>query len=170
MTDAVGGLVLGNNYKQTQALSLAERRARERVGEYKRLLNALEVAGNLDRALEFLPTDDELNERAANGLGLTRPELSVLISYSKIDLKESLLKSLVPDDEYLAREMETAFPPLLANKFGEPMRGHRLCAAPEGVHRHERGECRRRLCDRARPIPLAALVETDRSPGLPGPS
>ncbi|VXC89653.1 NAD-specific glutamate dehydrogenase [Pseudomonas sp. 9AZ] len=126
MTDAVGGLVLGNNYKQTQALSLAERRARERVSEYKRLMTALEAAGKLDRALEFLPTDDELNERAANGLGLTRPELSVLISYSKIDLKESLLKSLVPDDEYLAREMETAFPPLLAKKFGEPMRRHRL--------------------------------------------
>ena len=126
MTDAVGGLVLGNNYKQTQALSLAERRARERVGEYKRLMSALEAAGKLDRALEFLPTDDELNERAANGLGLTRPELSVLISYSKLDLKESLLKSLVPDDEYLAREMETAFPPLLAKKFGEPMRRHRL--------------------------------------------
>ncbi|WP_445940884.1 NAD-glutamate dehydrogenase [Pseudomonas sp.] len=126
MTDAVGGLVLGNNYKQTQALSLAERRARERVGEYKRLMSALEAAGKLDRALEFLPTDDELSERTAKGLGLTRPELSVLISYSKIDLKESLLKSLVPDDEYLAREMETAFPPLLATKFGEPMRRHRL--------------------------------------------
>ncbi|MFP6850692.1 MAG: NAD-glutamate dehydrogenase [Pseudomonas sp.] len=126
MTDAVGGLVLGNNYKQTQALSLAERRARERVGEYKRLMSALEAAGKLDRALEFLPADDELNERTAKGLGLTRPELSVLISYSKIDLKESLLKSQVPDDEYLAREMETAFPPLLAEKFGEPMRRHRL--------------------------------------------
>ncbi|MDP3814732.1 NAD-glutamate dehydrogenase [Pseudomonas sp.] len=126
MTDAVGGLVLGNNYKQTQALSLAERRARERVGEYKRLMSALEAAGKLDRALEFLPTDEELNERANNGLGLTRAELSVLISYSKIDLKESLLKSRVPDDEYLAREMETAFPPLLAKKFGEQMRRHRL--------------------------------------------
>jgi NAD-specific glutamate dehydrogenase len=30
----------------------------------------------------------------------------VLISYSKIDLKEALLKSLVPDDEYLTRDME----------------------------------------------------------------
>ncbi|MHA6494434.1 NAD-glutamate dehydrogenase [Pseudomonas borbori] len=126
MTDAVGGLVLGNNYKQTQALSLAERRARERLGEYKRLMSALESAGKLDRALEFLPSDEELNERAANGQGLTRPELSVLISYSKIDLKESLLKSLVPDDDYLAREMETAFPPLLAEKFGDAMRRHRL--------------------------------------------
>ncbi|WP_339079407.1 NAD-glutamate dehydrogenase [Pseudomonas sp. TMP9] len=126
MTDAVGGLVLGNNYKQTQALSLAERLAREQVSEYKRLMSALESAGKLDRALEFLPADDELNERTANGLGLTRPELAVLISYSKIDLKESLLKSQVPDDEYLAREMETAFPAVLTQKFGEPMRRHRL--------------------------------------------
>ncbi|MVW75495.1 NAD-glutamate dehydrogenase [Pseudomonas xionganensis] len=126
MTDAVSSLVLGNNYKQTQALSLAERRARERVGEYKRLMNALESAGKLDRALEFLPSDDELTERANKGQGLTRPELSVLISYSKIDLKESLLKSQVPDDDYLAREMETAFPAVLTQKFGEAMRRHRL--------------------------------------------
>ncbi|HSX69374.1 MAG TPA: NAD-glutamate dehydrogenase domain-containing protein, partial [Pseudomonas sp.] len=54
MTDDVGNLVLGNNYKQTQALSLAERRARERLAEYKRLMAALEAAGKLDRALEFL--------------------------------------------------------------------------------------------------------------------
>ncbi len=126
MTDAVGSLVLGNNYKQTQALSLAQRRARERIGEYKRLISALESSGKLDRAMEFLPNDEQLAERAANGHGLTRPELSVLISYSKIDLKESLLKSLVPDDDYLAREMETAFPPLLAEKFGDAMRRHRL--------------------------------------------
>ncbi len=126
MTDDVGNLVLGNNYKQTQALSLAERRAREKIGEYKRLVAALEAAGKLDRGLEFLPSDDELNERIAGGQGLTRPELSVLISYSKIDLKESLLKSLVPDDDYLAQEMETAFPARLAETFGESMRRHRL--------------------------------------------
>ncbi|MET1080979.1 MAG: NAD-glutamate dehydrogenase [Pseudomonas sp.] len=126
MTDEVGNLVLGNNYKQTQALSLAQRRARERIGEYKRLIVALEAAGKLDRPMEFLPSDEQLAERIANGHGLTRPELSVLISYSKIDLKESLLKSLVPDDEYLAREMETAFPPLLTGKFPEAMRRHRL--------------------------------------------
>ncbi|MFC5698646.1 NAD-glutamate dehydrogenase [Pseudomonas sp. GCM10022186] len=126
MTDDVGNLVLGNNYKQTQALSLAQRRAREKIGEYKRLIAALEAAGKLDRGLEFLPSDEELNERIAGGQGLTRPELSVLISYSKIDLKESLLKSLVPDDDYLAQEMETAFPARLAETFGESMRRHRL--------------------------------------------
>ena len=126
MTDAVGSLVLGNNYKQTQALSLAQRRARERVAEYRRLIGDLESRGKLDRALEFLPSDEQLAERISSGQGLTRPELSVLISYSKIDLKEALLESPVPDDDYLIRDMETAFPQLLGERFGEAMRRHRL--------------------------------------------
>ncbi|MHC6224791.1 NAD-glutamate dehydrogenase [Pseudomonas sp. X10] len=126
MTDEVSSLVLGNNYKQTQALSLAARRARERIAEYKRLMADLESRGKLDRAIEFLPSEEQLSERLAAGQGLTRAELSVLISYSKIDLKEQLLKSLVPDDDYLTRDMETAFPPSLTNKFAESMRRHRL--------------------------------------------
>ncbi|MCE0915523.1 NAD-glutamate dehydrogenase [Pseudomonas sp. NMI760_13] len=126
MTDEVAGLVLGNNYKQTQALSLAARRARERIAEYKRLMADLESRGKLDRAIEFLPTEEQLAERLAAGQGLTRAELSVLISYSKIDLKEQLLKSLVPDDDYLTRDMETAFPPSLVSKFADSMRRHRL--------------------------------------------
>ncbi|MFI8225061.1 NAD-glutamate dehydrogenase [Pseudomonas sp. NPDC085632] len=126
MTDEVGNLVLGNNYKQTQALSLAARRAYARIAEYKRLMGDLEGRGKLDRAIEFLPTEEQINERIAEGHGLTRPELSVLISYSKIDLKEQLLGSLVPDDEYLTRDMETAFPPTLVSKFSEAMRRHRL--------------------------------------------
>ncbi|WP_419709551.1 NAD-glutamate dehydrogenase [Pseudomonas sp. NFX224] len=126
MTDEVGGLVLGNNYKQTQALSLAARRALPRIAEYKRLMNDLEGRGKLDRAIEFLPSEDQINERVAAGHGLTRAELSVLISYSKIDLKEQLLGSLVPDDAYLTRDMEGAFPSSLVSNFGEAMRSHRL--------------------------------------------
>ncbi len=126
MTDAVAELVLHDNYKQTQALSLAEHRAAQRSGEYKRLIGALEAGGLLDRALEFLPTDEALSERANLGKGLTRAELSVLISYSKIELKEALLASRVPDDAYLARDMETAFPQLLAERYREAMLQHRL--------------------------------------------
>ncbi|WP_158177801.1 NAD-glutamate dehydrogenase [Pseudomonas viridiflava] len=126
MTDEVGHLVLGNNYKQTQALSLAARRAYDRIAEYKRLMNDLEARGKLDRAIEFLPAEDQIVERVSAGHGLSRAELSVLISYSKIDLKEALLESRVPDDDYLARDMETAFPPSLSAKFSVAMRGHRL--------------------------------------------
>jgi len=126
MTDEVAALVLGNNYKQTQALSLAARRAKERIAEYKRLMADLESRGKLDRAIEFLPSEEQLAERIAANQGLSRAELSVLISYSKIDLKEALLKSLVPDDDYLTRDMETAFPPSLVHKFADAMRRHRL--------------------------------------------
>ena len=126
MTEAVGSLVLADNYKQTQALSMAQRRVLERIAEYKRLMAALEADGKLDRALEFLPSDEQLSERVARGQALTRAELAVLISYSKIDLKESLLKSLVPDDDYLARDMQTAFPALLTTRFAEAMGRHRL--------------------------------------------
>src|SRR5690606_28776697 len=79
-----------------------------------------------DRALEFLPSDEALAERANLGKGLTRAELSVLISYSKIELKEALMASRVPDDDYLAREMETAFPKLLTERYREAMLQHRL--------------------------------------------
>ncbi len=126
MTDAVADLVLQNNYKQTQALSQAQHRSRERASEYVRLINALEASGQLDRALEFLPSDEALAERANIGKGLTRPELSVLISYSKIELKKALLDSRVPDDDYLAREMETAFPQQLVERFRGAMLQHRL--------------------------------------------
>lgn len=126
MTDEVAHLVLGNNYKQTQALSIAARRANDRLAEYKRLITDLESRGKLDRAIEFLPNEEQLAERAAAGQGLTRAELCVLISYSKIDLKETLLNSRVPDDDYLTRDMETAFPPSLVAKYGPAMRRHRL--------------------------------------------
>ncbi|UFH50990.1 NAD-glutamate dehydrogenase [Pseudomonas sp. KNUC1026] len=126
MTDEVANLVLGNNYKQTQALSLAVRRAHEGLAEYRRLMLDLEGRGKLDRAIEFLPSEEALTERLAAGQGLTRAELCVLISYAKIDLKESLLTSAVPDDDYLARDMETAFPPSLATPYREAMRRHRL--------------------------------------------
>ena len=126
MTDDVSRLVLGNNYRQAQAITLADRESRTRMEEYKRFIHSLEEAGRLDRAIEFLPDDEALRDRQAAGKGLTRPELSVLISYSKSDLKEKLLESSVPDDAYLARELETAFPEQLVQKYREPLQEHRL--------------------------------------------
>src|SRR5690606_36276069 len=95
-------------------------------GEYRRLISALEAEGLLDRALEFLPSDEALDERAQQGKGLTRAELAVLISYSMISLQEALLQSRVPDDAYLEREMDSAFPKVLADEFHDAMRQHRL--------------------------------------------
>ncbi|MCL4126755.1 UNVERIFIED_CONTAM: hypothetical protein GTU68_062296 [Idotea baltica] len=126
MTDTISGLVLDNNYKQDQALSLAVRDARNHLDDYTSFIHSMESDGKLDRVLEFLPSDEELNERLMSKAGLSRPELSVLISYSKINLKESLLKSNVLENDYLAQEIETAFPKELVNKFKPAINKHQL--------------------------------------------
>jgi glutamate dehydrogenase len=126
MTDDVSELVLANNYKQTQAISLAQRQAVKAMTEYRRFISAMESSGKLSRSLEFIPDDEQLTERSARGLGLTRPELSILISYSKADLKEALVASGVPEDSYLARELGTAFPSVLEKKYPAALNNHRL--------------------------------------------
>ena len=126
MTDDVSRLVLQNNYHQVQAISLVEMQAEERSGEYRRFIENMEEAGRIDRALEFLPSDEELVERRARRQPLTRPELSVLISYSKAGLKEELIESDLGMDPYLANMVKTAFPQRLVERYGEEILSHRL--------------------------------------------
>ncbi|WP_185268507.1 NAD-glutamate dehydrogenase [Halopseudomonas xiamenensis] len=126
MTEAVAALVLASNYKQSQAISLAQGQAARAMVEYQRFISAMEASGKLSRSLEFLPDDEQLADRAGKGLGLTRPELSVLISYSKADLKERLVESEVPEDHWLAREMASAFPPRLVREHTAALAHHRL--------------------------------------------
>lgn len=126
MTDEVAGLVLQNNYRQTQAISMAEHQALARANEYRRFINFLEAQGRLDRQLEFLPGDEEIVERQGKSKSLTRSELSVLISYAKVMLKEILSESTFADDDYVAKEIETAFPLKLRGKYKKEMYAHRL--------------------------------------------
>jgi glutamate dehydrogenase len=126
MTDEVGALVLRNNYLQTLALSLAERRALEDLGFQQRLMQTLELRGELDRAVEFLPDDMEIAERLRRGSGLTRPELAVLLAYAKLALYAELLDSTVPDDPYLGRELDRYFPKPVTERFPDAVQAHRL--------------------------------------------
>jgi glutamate dehydrogenase len=89
-------------------------------------VRTLEQQGLLDRALEFLPTDVEFEERKAKVQGLTRPELSILLSYSKIVLFKQLLESDVPEDVYLSKELQIYFPTPLRERFAATMEKHRL--------------------------------------------
>ena len=118
--------MLGNNYAQTQALSMMDSRAAERLGEHARLIRVLETQGLLDRALEFLPTDEQIEERRASGRGLTRPELAIILSYSKIELHGSLVQTDIPEDPFLASELELYFPRQLAERFKPQIQAHRL--------------------------------------------
>ncbi len=126
MTDTVGDLVLQNNYRQTQALSIAVSEVKARMEEYRRFIAGMESAGKLDRALEFLPDEETFSERVSRDLGLSRAELCVLISYCKADLKEQLINSKIPDDDYLRRELETCFPPVLLERYRPEVLDHQL--------------------------------------------
>jgi glutamate dehydrogenase len=126
MTDEVGTLVVRNNYLQTLALSLAERKGMAEIGFLTRLMQSLEQRGLLDRAVEFLPDDVAIAERTRRGQPFTRPELAVLLAYAKLTLYDDLLASGVPDDPYLARELSQYFPREVRDKFTDSVESHRL--------------------------------------------
>ena len=126
MTNEVATLVLRNNYLQSQAISTLELQARARLPEFQHLIRTLERSGDLNRTLEFLPADDELADRRKRGVGLSRPELSILLAYSKIWLTNHLLASDVPEDPYLSNELERYFPEPIQEKFSRQIGQHRL--------------------------------------------
>src|SRR3954471_25023491 len=126
MTDEVGRLVLRNNYLQTLAISLSERRGAGDLGFAQRLMQTLERQGRLDRSVEYLPDDMALTERMARNEALTRPEIAVLLAYAKLALYDALLDSGVPDDPYLGRELERYFPMELHQRFPDAIDSHRL--------------------------------------------
>jgi len=126
MRDDVATLVLRNNYRQVQAISIAEREAALRVNEHRALIATLEGRGALDRGLEFLPTDEALEERRSAGRGLTRPEIALLGCYVKGQLKLDLLASDAPEDPWLARYLEHAFPARLCERFRGALQQHML--------------------------------------------
>ena len=126
MTGEVAALVLRNNYLQSQAISTLETQSAARLAEYQHLIRSLERTGDLNRALEFLPLDEELNDRRKRGVGLTRPELAVVLSYSKIWLSNHLLASDVPEDPYLSTELGRYFPAPVQERFPRAIPRHRL--------------------------------------------
>jgi glutamate dehydrogenase len=126
MTDEVAGLVLADNLAQTRALYNARAQAHAMVDVHRRYLSTLERTGRLNRALEFLPTDDELAERAAGGGGLVMPEFAVLLAYSKIWIYEELLASDLPEDGYLSDELIGYFPTPVRQRYADRLPDHPL--------------------------------------------
>lgn len=126
MTDNVASLVLRDNYLQSQTLSIAEAGGAHAVPAYGRLIQTLEASGHLNREVEGLPSDEELERRMAAGEGLTRPELAVLMAYAKLRIHEALLDSAVLDDPLMEQDLEAAFPEQLQQRFPEEIRNHSL--------------------------------------------
>jgi glutamate dehydrogenase len=127
MTDEVGLLSLKSNYIQSQTISTAEDVSSELMEPYKRLMHNLEHKGLLDRAIEFLPTDEEIDNRIKIGKGLTRPELAVLMAYAKMDLNNTLLASHLPNESVLeSMYLYNYFPAPLLSKYKKLMDDHKL--------------------------------------------
>jgi glutamate dehydrogenase len=126
MTDDVGHLVLRDNYEQTQAISITYTLGEPMLDVQARFMRGLEKQSKLDRALEGLPDDETIGERHAQGLGLTRPEIAVLLAYAKMVLYEDLLKSDLPDDPQLVDDLIRYFPDDLRGRFRPALERHKL--------------------------------------------
>ena len=126
MTDEVGALVLQDNYQQPQSLSVMALNAQRLLDAQARFMRHLEKAGRLNRAVEFLPSEEEIAERRARKSGLTRPETAVLLAYSKIALFDELLDSELLEDSFVSTAMVEYFPRPLRERFADTMARHPL--------------------------------------------
>jgi glutamate dehydrogenase len=126
MTDEVARLVLRDNIEQNIALSVARSQAPAMLPVHRRLMAHLEREGDLDRGLEFLPDDEELVERAASEHGLTSPELSVLLAYSKITNTAQLLESDLAEASWFEQILRAYFPAQLVERYGNQLNDHPL--------------------------------------------
>jgi len=126
MTDDVAALVLRDNYFQTQALSAMNRVAPHLLDAQQRFIQYLEKNGRLNRAIEYLPSDDELAERRSGGKALTTPEGAVVLAYSKIWLYDEMLASRLPDDPWVGTALSRYFPPMIRRPYASHMARHPL--------------------------------------------
>jgi glutamate dehydrogenase len=126
MTDDVANLVLRNNYLQTQAISMTEMLSADRLEELARLIAYLERNGELDRGLEFLPDETEIEDRRNRKQGLTRPELAVVLSYAKINLYNGLIQSSESLEDFLTIDPQRYFPDVLRRRYADLIPHHRL--------------------------------------------
>lgn len=126
MTDVVSSMVLRDCYRQTHTITITHSQAVAHLKEHMRFIHALEKDGSLNRELEFLPSDEELSERRAAGRGLTRPEISVLVSYGKMVLKQWLNVPEITENQYFNSLLINAFPQVLRERFSAHMNNHPL--------------------------------------------
>jgi len=126
MTDEVGSLVLRNNYQQSQAISLMELQAADSLPVQAELITELERKTSLNRALENLPSEEEIQARLRVGHGLTRPELAILQAHAKISFTWDLLDSDIPNSKAMEGRLLRYFPKKLGDNYAKEIMGHRL--------------------------------------------
>jgi glutamate dehydrogenase len=126
MTDEVAQKCLFNNYRQTQIIDSIEKRAALNMYQHARFMRHLEAEGIMSRRLEHLPNDKQITDRIAKNQGLTRPELSILLSYSKLTYKNALLESSSLTEQCYDALLLGYFPRLIRSRFADEILQHPL--------------------------------------------
>jgi glutamate dehydrogenase len=126
MTDDVAELVLEDNRLQTLALSIAEAGGATALPAHVRTIELLEASGRLDRKVEGLASSEDLLRRVQENRGLTRPELAVVLSISKLVLQDAAEELRLSDDPLLEPELFDAFPKPMRKAHAASIRAHRL--------------------------------------------
>jgi glutamate dehydrogenase len=126
MTEDVADLVLANNYWQNMLLSNGRSQQGALLPVHQRVMAILEERGLLDRRIEFLPDDDQISERMKQGRGLSSPELSVLLAWSKIALTDDLMATNVDQDQWAQEMLAGYFPPDLRSRYENRLDEHPL--------------------------------------------
>ena len=126
LTDELALLVLRDNYMQTQAIMLSQAKSVALLDLQQRFVRMLERAGRLDRVIEHLPDDETWAERARDRVGLTRPEIAIVMPYSKMWLYDTLLASDLPDDPLFENDLVNYFPTALRTKYRKEILAHQL--------------------------------------------
>ncbi len=126
MTDEVRELVLANNYNQNVALANSTSQAGDLAHVHRSFVSKLELAGQIDRGIEALPTDRQMAERVSSGRGLASPEVAVVLAYTKNLMYEELLAGHLPDDPYLTAALHAYFPSALRERYPARIDEHPL--------------------------------------------
>jgi glutamate dehydrogenase len=126
MTEDVAELVLEDNRLQSLALSIAEAGGAHALPGHVRTIELLEASGRLDRKVEGLGTSEELLRRGQENRGLTRPELAVVLSISKLVLQDAAEELQPAEDSLVGPQLFDAFPKAMRKAHAEAIRAHRL--------------------------------------------
>jgi len=126
MTEDIARQVLRDNYEQNALLGNARAQEHAMLPVHRRLIHWLADRGDLDPALEFLPSDAEIERRHDAGLGLTSPEFSVLVAYAKLALKKDLLSSALPDEPWFQATLTKYFPNPIREQYQDKLAAHPL--------------------------------------------
>ncbi|MGK5682347.1 NAD-glutamate dehydrogenase domain-containing protein [Actinoplanes sp. URMC 104] len=124
LEDEVAAAVLTDTARQVRAISVSLAQAPFLLDRHARLIHNLEEQAGLDRSVEHLPTEADIERRRSRGEGLTRPELAVLLAYSKNLVRAELLAAGQPEDP--ARVAAGYFPRDVRDRFGHRIARHPL--------------------------------------------